>query len=114
VIPREVAERARELHQRRRTNAGRRFKPWAQVADEIRAEGLGKWPPADLADAVRRLPIEGHELAPNPAEYSKLEKGWREGWAAEFPGEDWPGLEEARRRIRQKNTEAAKAPALEH
>ncbi len=101
-VPREVAERARELRQPRRTGSGVRDKPWRQVADELRAEDRGNWQPEDLADAVNRLPIESHPLAPNPAEYSKVEASWRQGFAEEFPGEEWPGLEEAKRRIREK------------
>lgn len=36
------------------------------------------------------------------AELLELDRGWREGWAQEFPGEPYPGLVEARRRIREK------------
>jgi hypothetical protein len=101
-VPRDVAERARDLRHPRRTRAGLRNKSWKQISDELRAEGKGHWQGEDLADAVNHLPLESHPDAPNPEEYSKLEQGWRDGFAEEFPGEKWPGLEEARRRMREK------------
>lgn len=102
-LPREAAELARELRRQRRTRSGLRFRPWPQVADELERQGFGRWDAVDLADAVSRLPLEGHALAPrSAAELARLEEGWRQGWAEEFPGEDWPGLAEAQRRIRAK------------
>ncbi len=109
-IPAAAAELARELRQKRRRRAGLknvravgRWRPWPEIADEVARQGLGRFDPQDLADAVARLPLEGHELAPrSPAELERLEAGWRQGWAQEFPGEEWPGLAEAQRRMRAK------------
>lgn len=101
---RAAAELARELRAQRRTRSGRRWRPWPEIAEELERRGLGRWDPRELSEAVARLPIEGHALAPRSAEeLAELERGWRAGWAAEFPGEPWPGLEEAQRRTRAKN-----------
>ncbi len=109
-IPPPAAELARELRTKRRTRselnnvrAVERFRPWTQIADEVARQGLGRFDPSDLAEAVGRLPMEGHQQAPRSAqELAQLEGGWREGWAEEFPGEPWPGLADAQRRIRAK------------
>lgn len=109
-IPQEAAQLARELRTKRRTRselnnvrAVERFRPWAEIADEVARQGLGRFDPRDLAEAVGRLPLEGHQAAPRSAqELAQLEAGWRDGWAQEFPGEPWPGLAEAQRRIRAK------------
>jgi hypothetical protein len=102
-VTRSAAELARELRQRRRTRAGRRWRPWKEIAGELERQGHGRHAPDDVRDAVARLPLETHPAAPAPAEdLERLEAGWREGWAEEFPGEAWPGLDEARRRIRVK------------
>jgi hypothetical protein len=96
-----AAALARDLRRPRRTRSGLRLKPWDQIADELVLAGHAKYSSADLQDAVSRLPAETHPLAPpSAAEHSALEQSWRAGWAAEFPAEPWPGLEEARRRIR--------------
>lgn len=110
VISREAAELARELRQKRRTRAElknvrsvERFRPWQEIADELARQGHGRHSARAVAEAVGSLPIEGHQLAPAPAaELERLEASWRQGWAEEFPGEPWPGLEDARRRIRLK------------
>jgi hypothetical protein len=110
-LTREAAELARELRRRRRTRTGlkgvratMRWRPWPEIADELARQGHGRHAPQDVADAVARLPLEGHELAPPPAaELAQLEEGWRAGWLEEFPGEPWPGRAEAQRRIRAKN-----------
>jgi hypothetical protein len=106
-IPLNVAERARQLREKRRTRSGLkgvpallRWKPWAQVRHELAAEGLGSWPADDLADAVQRLPL-AHRDQPTDQEQTQVDRSWREGWAADFPGEPWPGLDEARRRLRE-------------
>ncbi len=102
-IPLEAAQLARELRQKHRRPSGRRWRPWAEIADEVARQGLGRFPPGDLADAVSRLALEGHALAPrSAAELEGLERSWRAGWEEEFPGEPWPGREEAQRRIRNK------------
>ena len=110
-IPLEAAQLARELRTKRRTRselhnvrAVDRFRPWAEIADEVARQGLGRFNPRDLAEAVGLLPLEQHQEAPRSAqEIAQLEAGWRQGWAEEFPGETWPGLGEAQRRIRGKN-----------
>ena len=90
--------------EKRRTNSGQRATPWEQIVDELVAMGRPKYSTLDLQDAVSRIPIEDHPDAPkSAAEMSALEAGWRKGWAEEFPGEAWPGLDEARKRIRAKN-----------
>jgi hypothetical protein len=106
TIPRNVAERARQLRQKRRTRTGlkgvravERWKPWAQVRAELAAEGLGSWPAEQLVDAVARLPL-AHPNEPTAQEHDQVERSWRDGWAADFPGEPWPGLAEARRRLK--------------
>lgn len=33
----------------------------------------------------------------------EVERSWMDGWAQTFPGEPWPGLSEARRRIRARH-----------
>lgn len=102
-VPREAAALARELRRKRRTRAGARWQSWETIAAEVERQGLGRYQPRDLAEAVSLLPVEGHPLAPrSPAELAQLEAGWREGWAREFPGEPWPGLAEAQRRTRAK------------
>ena len=99
----EAAKRARELRLPRRTRSGSRERPWQQIADTLRLEGFGKHTPLDVADAVAGLPLEEHHLAPPSADVAAaLERSWREGWAAEFPGEAWPGLEPAQKRLRAK------------
>jgi hypothetical protein len=107
----EAARLALELRtQKRRTRSGlknvpavARFRPWPEVADELARQGYGRHNPRDVADAAGRLPLETHPEAPTPAaELEALEGSWRKGWAEEFPGEPWPGLSEARRRIRLK------------
>jgi hypothetical protein len=115
TIPRNVAERARELRQKRRTRSGlkgvraiERWKPWAQVRHELAAEGLGSWPADDLAEAVQLLPLSKPN-EPTAQEHAQVERSWREGWAADFPGEPWPGLDEARRRLRQAATGSGSA-----
>lgn len=45
------------------------------------------------------------------AELLELDRGWRQGWAQEFPLEPYPGLVEARRRIRAKLAPWAATPA---
>lgn len=35
-------------------------------------------------------------------ELAALDQGWRQGWEQEFPGADYPGMVEARRRILDK------------
>lgn len=103
MVPRQAAELARELRQKRRTRSGLRCRAWPEVADELERQGFGRFDVVDLADAVSRLPLESHALAPrSPEELARLEAGWREGWAEEFPDEPWPGLAEAQRRIRAK------------
>lgn len=99
TIPPNVAARARQLRHKRRTGAGLRWKSWAQIRHELAAEGLGAWPADDLADAVNRLPL-AHPAQPTDQEQTQIDRSWREGWAADFPGEPWPGLAEARRRLR--------------
>lgn len=104
-IPRAAAELARELRAPRRTRSGRRSRPWPEVLDELRRRGYGRVDLVELQHAVSGLPLEGHALAGvNAAELEQLERGWRDGWAEEFPGEPWPGLEDARRRIRARAT----------
>jgi hypothetical protein len=79
-----------------------RERPWQQIADMLRLEGLGKHTPMDVADAVAGLPLEDHHLAPvSDATATALEESWRQGWAEEFPAEPWPGLPTARRRLRE-------------
>lgn len=100
TVPPNVAARARQLRQKRRTRQpGLRWKGWAQVRAELAAEGLGSWPADQLADAVARLPL-AHPNQPTDQEHAQVERSWREGWAADFPGEPWPGLAEARRRLK--------------
>lgn len=109
-IPLEAAQLARELRTKRRRRSGLknnaavgRWRPWPEIADEVARQGLGRFDPRDLAEAAGLLSLEGHALAPrSPQERDQLERGWREGWDAEFPGEPWPGQEEAQRRIRAK------------
>jgi hypothetical protein len=110
-VPIEAAQLARELRQKRRRRSGLknnaavgRWRPWPEIADEVARQGLGRFAPADLAEAVAGMPLEGHELAPRSAgELEQLEAGWRAGWDEEFPGEPWPGRFEAQRRIRAKH-----------
>lgn len=110
-IPLEALQLALELRtQKRRTRSGlknvpavMRPRPWPEVADELARQGYGRHDPRELAEAVGRLPLDAHPEAPAPAaELEALEQSWRAGWAEEFPGEEWPGLSEARRRIRLK------------
>ena len=89
--------------QKRRTNAGTRPTPWHQIGAELVANGRPKYSTPDLQDAVNRLPIEDHSDASAPAEQAKVSGSWQQGWAEEFPGEPWPGADEAKRRIREKN-----------
>lgn len=107
----QAAELARELRaEKRRTRSGlknvpavRRARPWSDIAAELARQGHGRHSPTAIAEAVGRLPLETHPEAPAPAaELEALEGSWRAGWAEEFPGEEWPGLSEARRRIRLK------------
>jgi len=101
TVPLEVALAAREMRTRRRTRSGSRWRPWPQIADEIARLGLGRFDPVDLGHAVARLPIEAHPAAPPPAaELARVTESFRRGWAEEFPGVAWPGLEEARRQLR--------------
>lgn len=95
--------RDRRLNQRC-INGVTRPTPWTQIADELVASGRPKYSTLNLQDAVSRLPLEDHPDAPAPAEQAKVDGSWRQGWAEEFPGEPWPGTEEAKRRIRLKNT----------
>lgn len=110
-ISREAAALALELRtQKRRTRSGLknvravlRFRPWPEVADELARQGYGRHNPRDLADAVGRLELEAHpEARTSPEDLERLEASWRAGWDEEFPGEPWPGVSEARRRIRLK------------
>lgn len=110
-IPPQALEVARELReQKRRTRSGlnnvpavKRRRPWPEIADELARQGYGRHDPRELAEAVGRMPLETHPEAPAPAaELERLEASWRAGWAEEFPGEPWPGVSEARRRIRLK------------
>lgn len=102
MVPPNVAGRARELRTLRRTRSGRRWRPWQEIADQLALEGLGRWSPADLSQAADTLPADEHPLAPMSDDVAaELEQGWRDGWNQCFPGEAWPGLEEAQRRIRE-------------
>jgi hypothetical protein len=75
----------------------------------LRLEGYGKHTPVDVADAVAGLPLEDHHLAPvSTATATALEESWRQGWAEEFPTQPWPGLADARRRLREKLLERSK------
>ena len=40
------------------------------------------------------------------------EASWRAGWAEEFPGEPYPGMLDAQRRIRDKLQNRAQGPVL--
>lgn len=110
MISREAAQLALELRTKRRGRSGlknveavKRWRPWTEIADELARQGHGRHDPRELADAVGRLPLEEHPEAPAPRlELERLEASWRQGWAEEFPGEEWPGLDVARRRIREK------------
>jgi hypothetical protein len=100
-IPPELAELARAMRVRRRTRSGLRETPWRQIADELHRRGHGRIDPTALAEACAALPLETHPLAPpTPAAIEGVEASFRAGWAADFPDEPWPGLEEARRRLR--------------
>lgn len=88
---------------RRRTRSGVRPMPWEDIAAELERRGLGRFDPSDLAMAVARLPADVDELAgPSGDEMASMVDSWIDGWAEEFPGEPWPGLDEARERIRAK------------
>lgn len=101
AVPRAAAELARDMRTPRRTRSGRRNRGWSDIVDELRRRGFTGFDVADLQHAVSALPLEAHALAPlTPDLLSRLEASWREGWAADFPAEPWPGLEEAKRRLR--------------
>ena len=114
-VPAAVARQARYLRQARRTRSGMRARPWSEIADELARQGYGRWQPADLSQAVEaHLAIDAHPLAPLPKrEQSRIEQTWRDGWAAEFPGEPWPGLEAAQRKLRDRAIEKHNAAELE-
>jgi len=109
-VPREAAQLARELRRKRRRRSGlkhvralERWRPWTEIAQELERQGFGRFSAEDVAQAVAALPLEAHPEGPRSAqELAQLEAGFRDGWAQEFPGEPWPGLAEARRRIRAK------------
>lgn len=104
-IPDAAARRAGELRASRRTRSGLRMRPWREIADILELEGHGSFAPDALADAVAGLPLEEHPLAAtSPELWRAHEASWRRGFDEEFPGEPWPGLAEARRRIREKHT----------
>jgi hypothetical protein len=103
-----AAELARELRHPRRTRAGIRPKSWEQIADELVLAGHPPYHPDDLRDAVPLVPLQSDAEA---AERERVTESFRAAWEEEFPGEEWPGLEAATRRLRLKNvrrpTEAA-------
>ena len=110
-ISAQAAQLALEFRtQKRRTRSGlknvpavRRFRPWPEVADELARQGFGRHNPRELADVVGRLAVAAHPEAPaSHDDLERLEVSWRAGWDEEFPGEPWPGVLEARRRIRLK------------
>lgn len=114
-VPEHVARVARELRVARQTRSGKRAKPWNEIADELERRGLGRFKPADLSQAVEaHLAIDAHPLAPLPkGEQARIERTWRDGWAEEFPGEPWPGLEVAQKRLRDRAIEKHNAEELE-
>lgn len=82
----------------RRTLAER---PWGEIRDELARLGFGLFDVAELQAEVAALPIERHVKAPlSDAELMEIDRSWRLGWHDEFPDEPYPGLVEARRRIR--------------
>lgn len=106
TVPLKVARVARELRTPRRTASGLRERPWVEIADEVLRQGLGKYDPGEIADAVAALGVEEHPLHHrSPEELARLEQSFRDGWAADFPDEPWPGLDEARRRLRERAAE---------
>ncbi|HXD98235.1 MAG TPA: hypothetical protein VN646_16925 [Candidatus Acidoferrum sp.] len=109
-IPSEAVELAREMRLRMGTRANGQTLPpsWETVAAELARLGHGRLMPFDaekLAAACAEAPLETHPLAPpDPERQRELERTWREGWAEEFPGEPWPGFDEARIRLRARFT----------
>jgi hypothetical protein len=116
IVALEDARYARDRRaQKRRTNSGYdRPIPWDQIIDELMTRGRPEYSALDLQDAVSRLPLEDHPDAPTPAAaMSKIEAGFRTAWSEEFPGQPWPGLHEAQRKIREKNFQPAAGAAAE-
>src|SRR3712207_1801845 len=103
VIAREALELARTMRAtRRRTRSGRRPIPWTQVLEELERSGYGRLDLVDLQHQLAGLPLETHPAAPPSAdELEAVDRSWREGWAADHPGEPFPGVAEAQRRARE-------------
>lgn len=108
-VPRPAAEVARHLRNqqlRRVDSLGRHYlceRPWSDIRDELARLGFGVWAAEEISAAVAALPIHTHDKAPLPdAELMALDASWRDGWAREFPAEPYPGMVDARRRIRAK------------
>jgi hypothetical protein len=101
-IPLDVVELA--CHLREVTHRGRNGTPrprsWQWVSDELRRRKKGIYAAADLARAVAAIPVQMHPRAGlRSEEMKRIEESWRRGWAENFPGEKYPGLLEAQRRI---------------
>jgi hypothetical protein len=103
-----LAAKLRAEQVTRRTIDGRvyhRPRPWGEIRDELARLGFGLFDERVLASAVE-LVAGGADSrkaqALSDAELLDLDNSWREGWFEHFPGEPYPGLVEARRRIRAK------------